>query len=144
MLNKILSKLRFFFALCGFPNFNLMFWVSTVLTDVNFLSQPFKSTLAGEFTHRLELFNSLLANGNGYINPDPGYTQAIPKWNTLSGNSVPITSVLTTPINNLSYFLDVGIWMEREKAWGADEILKTVAGQDKDVTQEVARQMAQY
>ena len=117
---------------------------SLTLAGVNFLSNPFKSTLAGEFTHRLELYNSLLANRNAYIDPSPGYLQSIPKWTTLSGDSVQITTSTTTTINALTDFLDVGIWFEREKAWGADEIIKTVAGTDKDSTTEIARQLGQY
>lgn len=115
---------------------------STVLSDINFLSEPFRDVLSGTFTHRLELFNSILSNASGYVTPDTGYTQAIPVWNTLSGSSVQITTSLTTTINNLTDYKDVGVWIEREKAWGADQMLRVVAG--RDATTEIARQLGEY
>jgi hypothetical protein len=115
---------------------------STTLSNVNFLSEPFRDTLDGEFTHKLEMFNAVYSNASGYIVPDSGYKQAIPHFNTLSGNSDVITSSLTTTINALTDYKDEGVWLEREKAWGADEMVRVVSG--KDVTAEIARQVGQY
>lgn len=118
---------------------------STVLGDVNFLSEPFAATLQGEFTHRLGFLTS------GVMSPipaglikDQGYTAAIPKWNALDGDPDQITTSLTTTINSLTDVKDIAVWVEREKAWGADQMIRVVAGQDKDVTKEVARQLGEY
>lgn len=118
---------------------------STILTDVNFQSQAFKDTMLGEFTDRLGFLTSgVLVEAPDQIisSDDKGYTVAIPKWNTLSGDSVQITTSTTTSINNLTDYKDVGVWVEREKAWGADQMLSVVAG--KDATEEIARQLGQY
>jgi hypothetical protein len=115
---------------------------STVLSDVNFQTNVFRTTLPGEFVHRLAMYNSLLQRG--LITPDAGYFQSIPKWQALSGDSVQITSSTTTTVNNVADYLDVGVWIEREKAWGGDDILKTVAGQDKDVTTAIAEMVGGY
>lgn len=118
---------------------------STILTDVNFDSQVFKDTMLGEFTDRLGLLTAGIlveAPENVVSVNDRGYTVAIPKWNTLSGDSVQITSSTTTSINNFTDYLDVGIWVEREKAWGSDQMVAVVAG--KDPTEEIARQLGTY
>lgn len=117
---------------------------STILANVNYLAQPFADTLAGEFTHRLSLYNGILVNGAPYITPDSGTTQAIPKWDVVSGDSEVITTSSTTTINNLTDMKDVGVWCEREKGWGADQMVKIVAGSDKDVTEAVASQIGEY
>lgn len=118
---------------------------STTLSNVNFLSQPFKDNLFGEFTSQVSFLTS------GVLAPAPeevvsinekGYTVAIPKWNVLSGDSAQITDSSSTSVNSLGDIKDVGIWIEREKAWGADEMISVVAG--KDVTAEIARQLGMY
>lgn len=118
---------------------------STILSDVNFLSEPFAATLQGEFTHRLGFLTSGVMSPipSGLVK-DQGYTAAMPKWNALDGDPDQITTSLSTTINNLTDVKDVDVWVEREKAWGADQMIRIVAGQDKDVTKEVARQLAQY
>lgn len=118
---------------------------STILTDVNFNSQVFKDTMLGEFTDRLGLLTSGLmveAPESVVSSNDRGYTVAIPHWNTLSGDSVQITTATSTTINNLTDYKDVGVWVEREKAWGADQMVSVVAG--KDPTEEIARQLGMY
>ena len=118
---------------------------STILTDVNFQSQVFKDTMLGEFTDRLGLLSSGIlveAPENVVSANDKGYTVAIPKWNTLSGDSVQITSATSTTINNFTDYKDVGVWVEREKAWGSDQMVAVVAG--KDPTEEIARQLGTY
>lgn len=118
---------------------------STILTDVNFQSQVFKDTMLGEFTDRLGLLSSGIlveAPENVVSANDKGYTVAIPKWNTLSGDSVQITSSTSTTINNFTDYKDVGVWVEREKAWGSDQMVAIVAG--KDPTEEIARQLGMY
>jgi len=118
---------------------------STILTDVNFQSQVFKDTMLGEFTDRLGLLSSGLmveAPESVVSSNDRGYTVAIPHWNTLSGDSVQITTSTSTTINNLTDYKDVGVWVEREKAWGADQMVSVVAG--KDPTEEIARQLGMY
>ena len=118
---------------------------STKLSDVNFASEVFAAQMQAAFTHKLELLNS------GAMQPIPeqlvssnstGYTVAIPRWNVLSGDSAQITDSSTTSINNLADIKDIGAWVEREKAWGADTMVSIVAG--KDVTAEIARQIGEY
>ncbi len=118
---------------------------STILTDVNFQSQVFKDTMLGEFTDRLGLLTAgILAEAPEQVISanDRGYTVAIPKWNTLSGDSVQVTSSTTTTINNFTDYKDIGVWVEREKAWGSDQMVAVVAG--KDPTEEIARQLGTY
>ena len=118
---------------------------STILTDVNFQSSVFKDTMLGEFTDRLGLLTSGImveAPENVVSSNDRGYTVSIPKWNTLSGDSVQITSATSTTINNFTDYLDKGVWVEREKAWGSDQMIAIVAG--KDPTEEIARQLGMY
>ena len=117
---------------------------STVLTDINFLSEPFRDHMRGKFTTMLGLSNALLAEApDNVINPnDTGYTIAIPRVEALSGSSVQITSATSTTINNLGDDKDIGIWIEREKAWGADQVLNHVAG--VDLTTHVAEMLGEY
>jgi hypothetical protein len=117
----------------------------TKLSDVNFQSNVFKDTLDGEFTNKLQISNGILAEApEELISPVAGYTQEIPKWNTISGSTVPITTSLTTSYNQLTDYTDKCIWMEREVAWSAEQMLMTVAGTDKDATEQTARQLGTY
>lgn len=118
---------------------------STILTDVNFDSEIFAMQMQAAFTHKLELLNS------GAMQPIPdsivssnstGYTVAIPRWNALSGDSDQITSSSTTTVNNLTDIKDIGAWVEREKAWGADQMVRIVAG--KDAPAEMPIQIGEY
>lgn len=117
---------------------------ATTLSNINFQSEVWRDTLAGEFTDRLEFLNSgVLADaGSAVSTMDKGYTVAIPKWNTLSGDSVQITDSLTTTVNSLANYKDIAVWCEREKAWGADQMVKVVSSNDP--MGEAARQIAEY
>jgi hypothetical protein len=117
----------------------------TKITDVKFASEIFASTFRAAFTNKLELLNSgvLLNLPEELVSSNStGYTVAVPRWNVLSGDADKIVDGLTTTINGLTDFKDVAAWMEREKAWGADEMVKVISG--KDATQEIARMLGEY
>jgi len=116
------------------------------LSDVNFQSSVFKDTFQGEFFNRLSLLNSLMVEApDDYISPDDdGYTVTLPKWNAMSGDLVQITTSTSTAYNSLADYKDIAVWIEREIAFQAEDILLTVAGNDKDVTKEVARQAGEF
>ena len=115
---------------------------ATVITDIDFQAQEFSDIMLGEFTDRNEFLNSgvLAELPDSVVNN--GYTAAMPHWNTLSGDSDVIAAGLTSTINALDTYLDVGVWCEREKAWGAEQIVKVVTAADP--TAEMARQLGQY
>ena len=118
---------------------------STLLTDVKFNSKAFANAMMGEFTHKLAMLSSgiMQAIPDEVLSPNAvGYSAHIPQWNTLSGSSVPITSALSTSINSITQYESVFPWLEREMAWGANQIVKVVAGQD--ATLEIARQIGEY
>lgn len=118
---------------------------STVLADVNFASEIFKDTLNAVYTHKLGLLNSGLAVSipDGIVSPnETGYLVDIPKWNILSGTWQQITTSTTQSVNNITDFVDKAAWMEREISFGADQMLKVVAG--KDATEEIARQIGEF
>lgn len=117
---------------------------STVLTDVDFQSSTFKDAVQGYFTQRLALLNNLAIEApDELISPmEKGYTVSIPEFEALDGDSVQITTTTSTTVNNLSTFKDIAAWVEREKAWGADQIIKTISGYD--VADEIARQLGEY
>lgn len=118
----------------------------TKLSDVNFQSSVFKDTFQGEFTNKLALLNSLMVEApDEMISPDDrGYTVSVPKWNTMSADLVQITTSTTTAYTALADYKDIAVWIEREVGYEAEDILSTVAGSDKDVTEEVARQAGEY
>jgi hypothetical protein len=117
----------------------------TKLSDVNFQSNVFKDTLDGEFTNKLEISNGLIAEApDELISPVAGYTQEIPKWNTISGSTTPITTSSTVAYGHIDDYTDKCIWIEREIGWSAEQILMTVAGRDKDATEQVAGQLGMY
>lgn len=117
---------------------------ATTLSNVDFQSSLFKDLLYGYYTHRLELLNSLLVEApDNVISPDSkGYTVSIPYLDPMSGDSVQITTSTTTTINNLATWKDIGAWVEREKAWGADQMVKVVSGYD--VTEGIAKFLGEY
>ena len=118
---------------------------ATTLSNIDFQSSTFKDIMAGEFTDRLGLLSSgVMESVNDSIvsSTDKGTTVSLPSWNTISGDSVSITGSFSTTVNSLGTRLDKAVWCEREKAWGAESIIKTVSGADP--TAEVARQLAQY
>lgn len=114
---------------------------STTLSDVNFLSAPFKDTLNGEFTDKLAFMSSgMIGSANGYITPDTGYFQKIPKWNPYAGDGTQITSGGTLTPDAMTDYVDQAVYVEREFAIGQEQWLKWIAG--KDATSEFARQLA--
>lgn len=117
---------------------------ATTLANLDFDSEVFKDLVSGYFTHRLALLNSLLVEApDELISPNStGYTVAIPNVDTISGDSDQITTSLTTTVNAAGTWKDIGAWVEREKAWGADQIIKTVTGYD--IVDEVAKQLGEY
>ena len=114
----------------------------TQIGDIDFNSQEFTDIMQGEFTHRLEFLNSGVLSELPDSVVNNGYTVAMPHWETLSGDSDVISTSLTSTINSLGTYNDVGVWCEREKAWGAEQIVKVVTA--ADATAEMARQLGQY
>lgn len=118
---------------------------ATVLTDIDFNSSTWKDTFAGEFTDRLGFLSSGVmkeAPDNMIGGMDKGYTTTFTAWDTLTGDTDVIAAGLTTTVNSLGTWKDIAVWCEREKAWGAEQIVNVVTG--KDPAAEVARQLAQY
>lgn len=118
---------------------------STNLSNIDFNSSTWKDIFAGEFTDRLGFLTSgaMVSVNDNMISPDDkGYTVTIPHWNTLSGDTDVITSSLSTTTNSLATYKDIGVWCEREKAFGADQLIKVVSGADPAA--EIARQLSQY
>ena len=115
------------------------------LANVDFNSSAFKDIMAGEFTDKLGLLTAGAMQSvpdNIVSSTDKGYTVSIPHWNTISGDADVITTSLSTTVNALATYKDIGVWCEREKAWGAEQIIKVVSGADP--TAEIARQLANY
>lgn len=118
---------------------------STGLSNVSYSSTVFADTMKGTFTHKLEALNSgLLAEvPDEIISPtQTGDFAGIPKWDTLSGSSTQITSSSTLTFQALADIGDIGVWVNRENGWSADQIVKMVAG--KDPTIAVAEQLGEY
>lgn len=118
---------------------------STVITQIDFNSSAFKDIMLGVFTDKLGLLSSgiLQTVPDAVISSqDKGYTVSIPHYNTISGDSDQITTGLTTTVNALATYKDIGVWAEREKAWGADQMIRVIAGADPMA--EVARQVGEY
>ena len=105
------------------------------LSDVNYQSEFFRETLAGRFTHQLGLIQGVMqeAPENIISSNEQGHTVAIPQWKALSGDSVQITDSTTSTINAMQDFKNVGVWVEREKAWGSADVLGYIAGKDAGV-----------
>lgn len=118
---------------------------STGLSNVSYASSVFADTMSGVFTHKLEALNSgLLAEiPDEIVSPNQtGDFAGLPKWDTLSGSSTQITSSSTLTFQALADIGDVGVWVNRENGWSADQIVRMVAG--KDPTIAVAEQLGQY
>lgn len=118
---------------------------STVLSDVDYNSNAFASAVSGYFTQRLEFLNSgILANipDSVLASNTTGHFAHFPHYSTISGDSVQITTSVSTTVNSLATFDNIAAWVEREKAWGADQIIRTVAGLDP--AEEVAKQLGEY
>lgn len=116
------------------------------LSDVNFQSSAFASTMQTAITHKLGILNGMMVEApDEIVSPQSkGYTVSIPKFNRLSGTWQVISTSLTTSYNSLADYLDIGVWCEREIAFQAEQILKTVAGNDKDVTLAVAQMLGDF
>jgi len=114
----------------------------TTLQD-SFNSSTWKDIVAGEFTDKLGLLTAgAMQEASGISSQDRGFYVEMPKWQSISGDSVPITDGLSTTVNPHDNYTDRGVWCEREKSWGADQILRVVTGYDPQA--EVARQIGQY
>lgn len=118
---------------------------STVLADLDFNSNHYTNIMAGAFTNRRALLMSgiLKEIPDTILNRDiKGYFAHIPHYSTLSGSSVQITTSLSSTINNLASYDNVAAWIEREKAWGADQMNVVAAGADP--AEEIMRQIGEY
>lgn len=118
---------------------------ASTLANIDFNSSAFKDIMAGEFTDKLGLLTAGAMQSvpdNIVSSTDKGYTVSIPHWNTISGDADVISTSLTTTVNALATYKDIGVWCEREKAWGAEQIVKVVSGGDP--TAEIAKQLANY
>ena len=116
-----------------------------ILSGVNYRSEAFARVLSGAFSHRLSLFNSMLAVASDQmIAPVAGDYASVAQWDALSGHADKISTSLTTTINAPSQFKHRWPWVEREKAWGADEIILTIAGKEHDATKAIAEMAAEY
>jgi len=118
----------------------------TTLTDVNFLSNVFADTLSGEFTNQIGLINAIMTEApDAYVDPNQkGQFISLPKWNTISGDLEVITSGADVTFNKLTDYVDKSVWLERQVAFSAEEIVAVVAGTQKDATKETAVQFAKY
>ena len=114
------------------------------LTDINYQSDYFKATLKGRFTHKLGLIQGIMTEAPDSVisSNELGELVTIPQWKKLSGDSVQITSSTTTTINAMQTFKNVGVWVEREKAWGAADVLRFIG--DKDAGVALADMIAEY
>lgn len=117
---------------------------ATALSNVNFQTDFFKQTLAGRFTHKLGLMAGILTEApDALISPnESGQTVSVPQWKALSGDSVQITAAGTTTINALEDFKNVAVWVEREKAWGAEDVVRYIGNKDAGLA--VADMVAGY
>lgn len=118
---------------------------STVLADIDFNSNYYTSIMEGAYNHRLAMLTSGVLGEvpeNILSSQTKGEFANIPMFDTLSGDSVQITTSSSTTVNNLASFNSVSAWVNREKAWGADQIIKVVSGQD--VAEEIMRQIGEY
>ena len=118
----------------------------TKLSDINFESPVWKGTFQAEFTNQLALLSGGVmreAPANLLLENETAYTSKVTNWNTiLSDSTVQITTNTTTTFNNLGNWYDELVWVEREVAWSAEEIINMITGDD--VNREVARQVARY
>lgn len=116
-----------------------------LLSGVNYQSESFGRVLAGMFSHKLSLLNNIITLApDQIIAPVEGDYASVPQWNALSGDADVITNGLTTTINAPSQFKHRAVWVEREKAWGADEIIMTIAGSQHDATTAIANMIGEY
>lgn len=116
-----------------------------ILSGVNYASESFQRVMQAVFSHKLSLFNSMLMLApDELVPPVAGDYASVPQWNVISGNADKITNGLTTTINAPTQFKHRWAWVEREKAWGADEIILTIAGSEHDATVAIANMLGEY
>lgn len=115
------------------------------LSGVNYQSESFGRVLAGMFSHKLNLLNNIITLApDEIIAPVEGDYASVPQWNALSGDADRITTSLSTTINAPTQFKHRAVWLEREKAWGAEEIIMTIAGSQHDATTAIANMVGEY
>jgi len=116
-----------------------------ILSGVNYASESFQRVMSAVFSHKLALYNSMLMVApDQLVAPVAGDYASIPQWDVISGSADRITNGLTTTINAPTQFKHRGAWVEREKAWGADEIIMTIAGSEHDATRAIAEMLGEY
>lgn len=116
-----------------------------ILSGVNYQSESFQRVLSAVFSHKLSLFNSMLTLApDQLVPPVDGDYASIPQWDVISGAADKIVNGLTTTINAPTQFKHRAAWVEREKAWGADEIIMTIAGSEHDATRAIAEMWGEY
>jgi len=116
---------------------------SGTLANFNFDQTLFASTANALFTTRLGLMNGIMRRASEQEIPvGTGYTVDVPRFEHITGDSVQITTSTTTTINAPSDFSEKAVWVQREKAWGADQVINTIAGKDPMLA--VAGMVADY
>lgn len=117
---------------------------STVLTDLEFNNAHYSALFAAIYTDKLGVLNSVMEQiPDEIISPETtGLYAYLPTDYQLSDVSVPITSGLTTTVNNAEQYAGVAPWLEREVSWGADDIIGTVTGYD--LGERIVGKIAEY
>lgn len=118
---------------------------STVIADIDFNSEQFAEVAAGEFTHKLGLLSSNILSevpDSVVSKGATGFYAHMPKWDVLSGTPDRITTSLSTTVNALGTADSIAVWVEREKAFGADQMVKVATSNDP--MNEAAMQVGQY
>lgn len=112
-----------------------------------FNSVTWRAVLQGEFLKTLAFFGSgFLADASNMIDMSPKGTHGnMPQWTVdlTDPTAIAYNSTLTPGAQSAPY-VDRFAWMELEKAWSAQELINTVAGNDYDSIDEVARHIGQY
>lgn len=116
---------------------------STQLANIDFNSDYFADTMEGVFTQR----NAALSSGVMEEVPGDsnfsGFLFQCPWFDTLSGDSQVISSASSAAtVNSMGTLKSSFPMLEREKAWGWEQILKIVGS--TDATAEAARQVGTY
>lgn len=118
---------------------------ATTIADIKFASEVFKATFSAVFTSRIAMFLSgflVRASDNMISRDQTGQTASFTSWDALSGSSDKIIPDTLASVNALSMYKDTAPWLEREKVWGFEDLIKTITGVDP--TKEVAAKMAEW
>lgn len=110
-----------------------------------FQSITWRAVLTGEFLKTLTFFGSgFLTDASDMMN-GTGTHSNMPQWTVdlTDPTAIAYNSTLTPGAQGAPY-IDRFAWMELEKAWSAQDLIKTVAGKDYDSIDEVARHIGQY